>query len=111
MRGARTQVEPLLVVAPDSVSSLLPGVPGQWDSTEGSFCLQSFQARRHDTTGAIRVQQKIMARGHGRQGAGKDVCDIYVFFVLVVEFSLKEIALELIHLPLAPSVGGFKTTK
>lgn len=60
------------IAASSSVNKVRPGAPRQWDQSETCFSLKSFQARCYDTAGALRIQQKIVAGGHGWQGAGKE---------------------------------------
>lgn len=60
------------IAASSSVNKVRPEAPRQWDQSETCFSLKSFQARCYDTAGALRVQQKIVAGGHGWQGAGEE---------------------------------------
>ena len=67
-----SHTSPFIVVSA-SVNTVCPGAPRQWDQTETSFSLISFQAWRYDTAGTVRVQQKTVAGGHGWQGAGEEL--------------------------------------
>lgn len=60
------------IAASSSVNKVRPEAPRQWDQSETCFSLKSFQARCYDTAGALWIQQKIVAGGHGWQGAGEE---------------------------------------
>lgn len=60
------------IEASSSVNKVRPEALRQWDQSETCFSLKSFQARCYDTAGALRIQQKIVAGGHGWQGAGEE---------------------------------------
>lgn len=72
---------PFIVVSAN-INMVCPGAPRKRDQTETSFSLKSFQAWRYDTAGTVRVQQKTVARGHGWQGAGKELC-LFFFEIFI----------------------------
>lgn len=112
-----SHTSPFIVVSA-SVNMVCPGAPRQWDQTETSFSLKSFQAWRYDTAGTVRVQQKIVAGGHGWQGAGEELC-LFVFEIFILCWLLfsqdvfsclfdKKTLPKLNYWSLAPSSGEFR---
>lgn len=80
--GYFSHISPFIEVSAN-VNMVCPGPPRQWDQTETSFSLKSFQAWRYDTAGTVRVQQKTVAGGHGWQGAGEELC-LFVFEIFIL---------------------------
>lgn len=73
-----SRTSPFIVVS-GQCKQVCTGAPEAWRSDwEQLFSLKSFQARRHDTAGPLGAQQKTVAGGHGRQGAGEEL-RLFVF--------------------------------